>query len=163
MNTRIQVEHPVTEVILGLDLVAAQIRVGRGDSLDLLDGDLEPRGHAIELRINAEDPYQQFRPSPGLISEWRLPGGDGVRVDTHCYEGYVVPPFYDSMLAKLIVSGKNRADAISRAQDALGAFHLQGVASTVPVLDAVIHHEDYKVGAFNTAWLEELTDDTAKA
>ncbi len=155
MNTRIQVEHPVTELVTALDLIKEQIRIAAGEKLDIPEG-LAFRGHAIECRINAEDPEHGFRPSPGTITTFHAPGGPGIRVDTHIYAGYVVPPYYDSMLAKLIVSGKTREEARSRAYHALEEFILEGVHSTVPFLRKVLSHPDFISGDVDTGFVERV-------
>lgn len=154
MNTRIQVEHPVTEVITGVDLVQEQIRVASGEPLSVSQGDVKFNGHAIECRINAEAPFQGFRPSPGIITEWRPPDGTEVRLDTHCFSGYRVPPFYDSLLAKLVTKGKNRDEAVSVAQKALDDFTVMGVDTTIPFLRLLLRDPDYVQGQVNTRWLE---------
>ncbi len=155
MNTRIQVEHPVTEVVASLDLIKAQIRIAAGEQVEVR----EPpafRGHAIECRINAEDPEAGFRPSPGVITTFHMPGGPGVRVDTHIYDGYRVPPNYDSMLAKLIVHGETREEARVRAYHALEEFILEGVASTIPFLRKVLAHPDFAAGRVDTRFVERM-------
>ncbi|UCD24663.1 MAG: acetyl-CoA carboxylase biotin carboxylase subunit [Gemmatimonadota bacterium] len=157
MNTRIQVEHPVTEMVTNFDLVKEQIRVAAGESLGLqLHGQL--RGHAIECRVNAEDPFRNFQPSPGTITTFHPPGGPGVRVDTHIYAGYTVPPFYDSLLAKVIVHGRTRAEALSRMNNALDSFIVEGVTTTIPFLQRVIQHRDFVSGDFDTKLLEREPD-----
>ncbi|MDR1775470.1 MAG: acetyl-CoA carboxylase biotin carboxylase subunit [Actinomycetes bacterium] len=143
MNTRVQVEHPVTEAICGLDIIAAQIRIAAGEPLGLTQDDLSIDGHAIEFRINAEDPAQDFRPSPGTVSRFTLPGGFGVRVDTHLAAGETISPYYDSLIAKLIVHGADRSECIARARRALGEFDVAGVATTIP-----FHLEALTVPAF---------------
>ncbi len=153
MNTRIQVEHPVTEEATGFDLVQEQIRVAAGEPLSIPAG-LKLRGHTIECRINAEDPEEDFKPSPGLISAFHPPGGPGVRVDTHVYAGYTVPPYYDSLLAKLIVRANTRDAAIERARLALDMFVLEGVHTTIPFLAGVLDHPDFRSGEVDTAFLE---------
>jgi len=152
MNTRIQVEHPVTEMVTGWDLVKEQVRVAAGEPL--ADRDIVLSGHAIEVRINAEDPYKNFQPSPGLITAYHPPGGPGVRVDTHVYAGYTVPPYYDSLLAKLIVHGRDRAEALARLGQALDSFILEGVTTTIPFLARVIRHPDFVAGDIDTKFLE---------
>jgi len=152
MNTRIQVEHPVTEMVTGWDLVKEQIRVAAGEPLPSYP--VEIRGHSIEVRINAEDPYRNFQPSPGLITAYHPPGGPGVRVDTHVYAGYTVPPYYDSLLAKLIVHGRDRAEALVRLGQALDSFILEGVTTTIPFLARVIRHPDFVRGEIDTKFLE---------
>jgi acetyl-CoA carboxylase biotin carboxylase subunit len=152
MNTRIQVEHPVTEMVTGWDLVKEQIRVAAGEPLPSREVALN--GHSIEVRINAEDPYRNFQPSPGLITAYHPPGGPGVRVDTHVYAGYTVPPYYDSLLAKLIVHGRDRAEALARLGQALDSFILEGVTTTIPFLARVIRHPDFVAGRVDTKFLE---------
>lgn len=154
MNTRIQVEHPVTEMITGVDLVAHQLRVARAEVLSLKQPDIRFDGHAIECRINAESPQHGFRPSPGRITKWRPPEGIGIRVDSHCFSGYFVPPYYDSLLAKLIVNGANRNDAVARTKKSLAAFLVEGVDTGIPFLQAVVDDTDYTAGNVNTRWLE---------
>jgi len=161
MNTRIQVEHPVTEMITGLDLVREQIRVAGGEPLSFSQDDVVFRGHAIECRVTAEAPWQGFRPCPGTLSEWRPPEGPGVRVDTQCFPGYKVPPFYDSLLAKLITCDVNREQAITRMKSAIKDFVVSGIDTTLPFLAAVMEEPDYARGAVNTRWLESRLDDLA--
>jgi acetyl-CoA carboxylase biotin carboxylase subunit len=154
MNTRIQVEHPVTEMVTGFDIVKEQIHVAAGDPLSLpaeLNG---LRGHAIECRVNAEDPARNFQPCPGLISAYHPPGGPGVRVDTHVYAGYTVPPHYDSLLAKVIVHGRDRTEALARMGQALDSFILEGVTTTIPFLARVIRHPAFVAGDVDTRFLE---------
>ena len=153
MNTRIQVEHPVTEEVTGVDLVKEQILVAAGDPLSIPPGDLRPRGHAIEFRINAEDPVT-FAPNPGKIREFHPPGGPGVRVDSHVYRDYVVPPHYDSLIAKLIVTGKTRPDAIGRARRALEQFIIEGVKTTIPLHRAIIEDQRFMRGDLSTRFME---------
>jgi acetyl-CoA carboxylase biotin carboxylase subunit len=156
MNTRIQVEHPVTEMLTGIDLVKEQIRVAAGEELSVKE--LPPlRGHVIECRINAEDPARSFQPSPGRIDVYHPPGGPGVRLDTHVYAGYVVPPYYDSLLAKLIVQGRDRPVALRRMQIALDAFIIEGVTTTTSFLGRVIAHEAFQRGDVDTKFLERET------
>jgi len=154
MNTRIQVEHPVTEMVTSFDLVKEQIRVAAGQPISFQGDGRRLRGHAIECRINAEDPYRNFQPSPGLITAYHPPGGPGVRVDTHVYAGYTVPPYYDSLLAKVIVHGYDRAEALTRMGQALDSFILEGVTTTIPFLARVIHHPDFVAGNVDTRFLE---------
>ena len=154
MNTRIQVEHTVTEAVFGVDLVREQMRLAAGDPLRL-HPDMRPRGHAIEVRINAEDPVT-FAPSPGLITALNLPGGPGVRVDTHIYAHYRVPPYYDSLLAKLIVHGENRHLALARLRRALGEVVVEGIKTNVDLHKRVINHPDFIAGHFDTHFLERL-------
>jgi acetyl-CoA carboxylase biotin carboxylase subunit len=152
MNTRIQVEHPVTEMVTGRDLVKEQILMAAGGKVDRRGKKL--RGHAIEVRINAEDPFKNFQPSPGLITAYHPPGGPGVRVDTHVYAGYTVPPYYDSLLAKLIVHGRDRAEALVRLGQALDSFILEGVTTTIPFLARVIAHPEFVAGTIDTKFIE---------
>jgi acetyl-CoA carboxylase biotin carboxylase subunit len=156
MNTRIQVEHPVTEMLTGIDLVKEQIRVAAGEKLSVKE--LPPtRGHVIECRINAEDPSRSFQPSPGRIEAFHPPGGPGVRLDTHVYAGYVVPPYYDSLLAKLVVQGRDRPEAIRRMQIALDSFIIEGVKTTTSFLGRVLAHEAFQRGEVDTKFLERET------
>ena len=156
MNTRIQVEHPVTEMVFDIDLVKEQILLAVGESLEAGVGDLKMRGHAIECRINAEDPYKGFRPCPGQISGLHVPGGPGVRTDTHIYASYVVPPHYDSLLAKIITHGKTRQEAIGRMERVLEEFVLEGVATTIPFHQKVLKEQRFRDGNFNTKYVEEF-------
>jgi acetyl-CoA carboxylase biotin carboxylase subunit len=156
MNTRIQVEHPVTEMVTGFDLVKEQIRAAAGLPLSIPDKPIALRGHAIECRINAEDPARNFAPSPGTIHTWHLPGGPGVRVDTHVYTGYRVPPHYDSLLAKLICHGANRAEAIARMKNALASFVVEGVHTTIPFLLELMDHPGFVAGEVDTKFLERM-------
>jgi acetyl-CoA carboxylase, biotin carboxylase subunit len=157
MNTRIQVEHPVTEMITGVDLVKEQIRVAAGERLSV--SGLPPlRGHVIEVRVNAEDPARNFQPSPGRIEVFNPPGGPGVRVDTHIYTGYTVPPYYDSLLAKLICQGGTRMEAIKRMQIALDSFIVEGVTTTVPFLGRVMQNPRFQAGEVDTKFLERESD-----
>ena len=156
MNTRIQVEHPVTEMTTGIDLVQQQIRVAQGERLGVSQAQVVPTGHAIECRINAERAERDFRPSPGRITRWEPPQGPGIRVDSHCYEGYVVPPYYDSLLAKLIVSGNTRMEAIARLQRALANFHVEGVDTTIPFQASLVERAEFIAGRTNTGWLERV-------
>lgn len=155
MNTRIQVEHPVTEILTGIDIVKEQLRVATGAVLSINQNDITFTGHAIECRINAEDPYEGFMPSPGKIEQVFLPGGAGVRVDTHCYAGYSIPLYYDSLLGKLIVLGRDREEAIARMLRALEEFEFNGIKTTIPFLGEVLEHSDFISGKYNTRWIEE--------
>ena len=156
MNTRIQVEHPVTEMLTGVDLVKEQIRIAAGDPLSLEQEDVPMVGHAMEFRINAEDPDQDFMPSPGEISWLEVPGGPGVRVDSAIYQGYQIPPFYDSMVGKLIVWALTREEAISRARRALREYRLEGVKTTIPLHLRLLKGEAFRSGEYHTGYLEEL-------
>jgi acetyl-CoA carboxylase biotin carboxylase subunit len=156
MNTRIQVEHPVTEEVTGIDLVKEQIRVAAGEKLSVPMGEFHLRGHAMEFRVNAEDPVT-FAPNPGKIRELHLPGGPGVRVDTHIYRDYVVPPHYDSLLAKLIVRGKDRADTIARGRRALEQFVVEGVKTTIPLHRAILNNEQFIRGDISTRFMDKFS------
>ena len=155
MNTRIQVEHPVTEEVMGCELIKEQIRIAAGDPVSEHVIGTEPRGHSIECRINAEDPYNNFTPSPGTIDLWYAPGGKGVRVDTHVYSGYTVPPHYDSMIAKLIVTASSREVAIARMKRALAEFIIRGIKTTIPFQQEIIDHPDFMNGKYDIAWVEK--------
>jgi acetyl-CoA carboxylase, biotin carboxylase subunit len=155
MNTRIQVEHPVTEEVTGIDLVKEQIRVADGQPLSVPTGDFRLRGHAMEFRINAEDPVT-FAPNPGKIREFNLPGGPGVRVDTAVYRDYVIPPHYDSLIAKLIIRGKDRTEVIARAKRALEAFIVEGVKTSIPLHRAILDHPRFVSGDISTRFMEEF-------
>jgi acetyl-CoA carboxylase biotin carboxylase subunit len=154
MNTRIQVEHPVTEMVASFDLVKDQIRIAAGEPLSFKGNGEYLRGHAIECRINAEDPYRNFQPSPGLITAYHPPGGPGVRVDTHVYAGYTVPPHYDSLLAKVIVHGNDRQEALQRMGQALDSFILEGPKTTIAFLARVIRSPGFVAGEVDTRYLE---------
>ncbi len=156
MNTRIQVEHPVTEMVTGVDLVKLQIAVAAGERLTVPSG-LQPRGHAIECRINAEDP-RTFAPSPGRLTTFHLPGGPGVRVDTHGYEDYVIPPHYDSLVAKLIVQGRDRAEAIARMQRALDFFVVEGIKTSIPLHQEILRDPQFREGRLSTRFMEGFAE-----
>jgi acetyl-CoA carboxylase, biotin carboxylase subunit len=162
MNTRIQVEHPVTEVTTGFDLVKEQILVAGGRPLSFPDEPVVLRGHAIEFRVNAEDPNRNFQPSPGQITTFHPPGGPGVRLDTHVYAGYRVPPYYDSLLAKLIVSGKTRDEALVRARYALNSFVIEGVHTTLPFLAEIVEHPVFQRGDADTRFVERFMQERAQ-
>jgi acetyl-CoA carboxylase biotin carboxylase subunit len=155
MNTRIQVEHPVTEMVTGIDLVKEQIQIAAGHSLGFHQEAVKLAGHAIECRINAESSEDQFRPCPGRIEQWAQPVGSGIRVDTHCYSGYFVPPYYDSLLAKIITVGRDRGEAIERMQSALERFVVSGVDTTIPFHQFLLQHPDYLCSKVNTRWVED--------
>ncbi len=154
MNTRIQVEHPVTEMVFGVDLVKEQIRVAAGEKLSFTQADIVPRGHAIECRINAEDPENDFRPSPGRVQNYLAPGGIGVRVDSALYPGYIIPPYYDSMVAKIIVWGENRDEAIKRMQRALDETIIDGIKTTIPFHRKILDNAFFRKGEFYTNFLQ---------
>ena len=154
MNTRIQVEHPVTEMVTGVDLVQEQLRIARGDRLSVRQEDLVLRGAAIEVRVNAEDPAQAFMPSPGEITSFRPPEGDGIRIDTAAFAGYEVPPFYDSLIAKLVVWGEDRSAALARTEDALRAFEVEGIATTIPFALELLADPHVRAGDYDVALVE---------
>lgn len=156
MNTRIQVEHPVTEMVTGIDIIKEQIRIAAGEPLKISQSEVKFNGHAIECRINAEDPYNQFLPTPGRITGYHIPGGPGVRVDSHAYNEYVVPPFYDSMLAKLIVHGNDRTEAIAKMRRSLNEFVVEGIATTIPLLQLISEDSDFIRGNVHTSLLPDI-------
>jgi acetyl-CoA carboxylase biotin carboxylase subunit len=154
MNTRIQVEHPITEQVIDYDLIAEQIKVAAGHRLS--GKDYYPKLHSIECRINAEDPYNEFRPSPGVIQTLHTPGGHGVRLDTHVYGGYVIPPHYDSMIAKLITTAQTREEAINKMKRALDEFVIEGIKTTIPFHRQLMDHPDYVAGNYTTKFMEDF-------
>jgi len=156
MNTRIQVEHPVTESITGIDLIKYQIKIANGDHLDLQQTSIQRRGHAIECRINAENPEKDFNPNPGKIIQLRIPGGPGIRVDSGVYAGYAIPPFYDSMVAKLIAWGNDRRESIERMKRALDEYYIEGVKTTIPFHKEVLRHKDFLSGQYTTDFVNRL-------
>jgi len=156
MNTRIQVEHPVTEMVTGVDLVKEQFRISGGRPLSFTQEEITLTGHAVECRINAESPQRGFRPSPGRIVRWETPQETGIRIDSHCYAGYFVPPFYDSLLAKVIAAGNDRHQAIERMQNGLDHFLVSGVDTNIAFHRLVLDKPDYRQGRVNTRWVENL-------
>ncbi len=154
MNTRIQVEHPVTELITGIDLIKEQIKAACGIPLSFKQEDIQFRGHAIEFRINAEDPEKNFMPRPGKIEAYAAPGGIGVRVDSHCYPGYSIPPYYDSLISKLIVWGQDRNEAIARGQRALDEYAITGIPTTISLHQKILSNETFRQGDVSTDFLE---------
>ena len=154
MNARVQVEHPVSELITGVDIVQEQLRIAAGQPLSVKQEAIKVTGHAIECRINAESPENNFMPRPGRINHWQAPRGEGIRLDSHCYSGYLVPPYYDSMIAKLLVLGADRPAAIRRMGDALDQFRVEGIATNIEFHKAVLADEEYVTGRVNTKWLE---------
>ena len=156
MNTRIQVEHPVTELVTGIDLIAEQIKVAAGQKIEFKQNEIHVNGHAIECRINAEKPSENFRPSPGKITSLHLPGGYGVRLDTAVYQGYTIPPTYDSMIAKLIVHGKTRTEAIARMKRALGEFVIEGIDSNIDFQMELMDDKNFVEGNFDTQYINKL-------
>jgi acetyl-CoA carboxylase biotin carboxylase subunit len=163
VNTRLQVEHPVTELLTGIDIVKSQIRVATGAKLPFSQKDIVRHGHAIEVRINAEDPARNFTPSPGRIDRFDPPGGPGVRLDTHARAGYVVPPNYDSMIAKLIVHGKTRDEALAIMRRALGEFHVHPIKTTIPLHADLMRNSDFVRGEVDIHFVERLLDKKPKA
>ena len=155
VNTRIQVEHPVTEMITGLDLVQEMLRIAGGEPLSVSQDDIKVSGHAIECRINAEDPHRNFMPGPGLVSRLVVPQGEGVRFDTMLFEGYAVPPFYDSLLGKLIVHGADRTQCLERLRKALAELSVVGIPTTIPLHAALAGDADVVAGRFDTRFLEK--------
>ena len=156
MNTRIQVEHPVTEMVFGVDLLKEQIRVAAGGALNEMHAALEPKGHAIECRINAEDPFNDFRPAPGMITSFHVPGGFGIRVDTHTYALYRIPPYYDSLLAKIISHGYDRMESLNQMTRALEEFIIEGVPTTIPFHKQILTNKDFIEGNFTTRFLDHF-------
>lgn len=156
MNTRIQVEHTVTEEVTGFDLIKEQLRVAAGEKVTIPNKDIKLRGHAIECRINAEDPANNFMPSPGLITEYNVPGGHGVRVDTHVYKGYKIPPYYDSMVAKLITHGTDRLDAINKMRRALSEFVIEGIKTTIPLHIQILENENFLSNNYSTQFIDKM-------
>jgi acetyl-CoA carboxylase biotin carboxylase subunit len=159
MNTRLQVEHPVTEMVTGLDLVAEQLRAAAGDPLSVAQKDIQFRGHSIECRLNAEDPDHDFRPNPGRITFLHFPGGSGVRVDSHLYQGYQVPPQYDSMVGKLIVWAEDRPRAVERMRGALGEIVISGIKTTIPFHLRVLAHPAFRNGDVDTSFLDQMNEE----
>jgi acetyl-CoA carboxylase biotin carboxylase subunit len=157
MNTRIQVEHPVSEMLYGVDLVKEQIRVAAGERLSWEQKELVPHGHAIECRINAEEASNSFAPAAGTLSDVALPGGFGVRVDSHAYAGLAIPPFYDSLLAKIVAHGATRDEAIDRMDAALGDTHIAGVNTTVDICRTIMRDETFRRGGFGIDFLPSLS------
>jgi acetyl-CoA carboxylase biotin carboxylase subunit len=158
MNTRIQVEHPVTEMITGIDLIAEQLRVAQGDKLRFTQDEIQLRGHSIECRINAEDPDHNFRPNPGRISGYLPPGGPGVRMDSHVYTDYEIPPYYDSLIGKLIVWGEDRPTAILRMKRALRECAITGVPTTISFHQKILDDEDFRQGLVYTNYVQQLQE-----
>lgn len=162
MNTRIQVEHPVTEAVTGFDLVKAQIRIAAGQKLSITQDDVKISGHAIECRINAENPDLDFRPSPGKIEALNLPGGPGIRLDSAVYQGYTITPYYDSMIAKLIVHGCDRDEAIMKMKWALSEFIVDGVSTNIDFQLELIKNRDFENGNYNIGYLTRYMESRKK-
>src|ERR1043165_391949 len=156
VNKRIQVEHPITEEVTGIDLVKQQILISMGEPLKISQSDVQFKGHAIECRINAEDPFDDFRPSPGRIEMYYAPGGRGVRVDSHAYAGYTIPPYYDSLLGKLITFGKDRREAMDKMTRALGEYMVTGLKTTIPFQLAILQDPNFRRGVYSTNFIEQL-------
>ncbi|MFW6210515.1 MAG: acetyl-CoA carboxylase biotin carboxylase subunit [bacterium] len=157
MNTRIQVEHTVTEEVTGFDLIKEQIKIAAGEKMSIPGNkEIKLRGHCIECRINAEDPDNNFMPSPGKIKEYNVPGGLGIRVDTNVYKGYTIPPYYDSMVAKILAHGKDRTDAIAKMKRALGEFVIQGIKTTIPLHIKILDNENFIINNYSTAFIDNM-------
>jgi acetyl-CoA carboxylase biotin carboxylase subunit len=156
MNTRIQVEHTISEELTGFDIVKEQILIAMGKKLSKKQKEIEFKGHIFEFRINAEDPENNFMPSPGKLNYYIPPGGPNVRLDSQCYAGYQIPPYYDSMIAKLIVKGKNRKEAIMTAKRALKEFHIEGIKSTIAFHEYMLEDENFLKGKYNLNYIDEL-------
>jgi acetyl-CoA carboxylase biotin carboxylase subunit len=155
VNTRVQVEHPVTEMVTGIDIVRAQLQIAGGERLPFRQSDVRMDGHAVEVRVNAEDPSRGFAPSPGTLARWVEPVGGGLRIDTHCFGGYRIPPHYDSLLGKVIAHGADREQALSRLDRGLRHLVVEGVSTTVPMLLAVIDAPEFRAGTHHTRWVEQ--------
>jgi len=154
-NARVQVEHPITEMITGVDIVMEQMRNAAGEAMRLSQDDININGHAVECRINAEDHHRDFLPSPGFIERWSPPGGPHVRLDSHCYQGYHVSPNYDSLLAKLITHGRDRAEALHIMEQALLEFEIAGLATLIPFHLRLLSNPDFIAGDYHTRWVEQ--------
>ena len=155
MNTRLQVEHPISEMISGVDVVREQLRIAAGEKLSYRQSEIVLRGHAIECRINAENP-EVFRPSPGRVGEYHAPGGFGVRVDSALYQGYTVPPFYDSLMSKLIVHGASREECVMRLRRALSEYVIGGIETTIPLHQRLVDDPEFRRGGYDIHWLERF-------
>ncbi len=156
VNKRVQVEHPITEEVTGIDIVQQQILIAMGEPLKISQSDVQFKGHAIECRINAEDPFDDFRPSPGRVEMYYAPGGRGVRVDSHCYAGYTIPPNYDSMIGKLVTFGKDRREAMQKMSRALGEYMITGIKTTIPFEQAILQDPNFRRGVYSTNFVEQL-------
>jgi acetyl-CoA carboxylase biotin carboxylase subunit len=154
VNTRIQVEHPVTELVTGIDLIKWQLKIAAGEKLTMKQSDIPQNGHAIECRINAEDPERNFAPSPGTLDEFIAPGGPNVRLETHAYQGYRVPPNYDSMIAKLLVHGATRDEAITTMRRALDEFRIGPIKTTIPLHKQIMMNQAFRTSKVDTGWIE---------
>jgi acetyl-CoA carboxylase biotin carboxylase subunit len=156
VNKRVQVEHPITEEVTGIDIVKLQLLIAMGEPLRISERDVTFKGHAIECRINAEDPFDDFRPSPGRIEMYYAPGGRGVRIDSHAYAGYTIPPHYDSLLGKLITYGKDRREAMDKMTRALGEYMVTGIKTTIPFQLAILQDPNFRRGVYSTNFIEQL-------
>jgi acetyl-CoA carboxylase biotin carboxylase subunit len=156
VNKRVQVEHPITEEVTGIDIVKTQLLIAMGEPLRINERDVQFKGHAIECRINAEDPFDDFRPSPGRIEMYYAPGGRGVRIDSHAYAGYTIPPHYDSLLGKLITYGKDRREAMDKMTRALGEYMVTGIKTTIPFQLAILQDPNFRRGVYSTNFIEQL-------
>ena len=156
VNKRIQVEHPITEEVTGVDIVKQQLLIALGEPLKLSQSDIHFTGHAIECRINAEDPFDDFRPCPGRVEMYYPPGGRGVRLDSHIYAGYTIPPTYDSMIGKLITHGKDRRDAMDKMNRALSEYMITGIKTTIPFEQAILQDPNFRRGVYSTTFVEQL-------
>jgi acetyl-CoA carboxylase biotin carboxylase subunit len=156
VNKRVQVEHPITEEVTGIDIVKLQLLIAMGEPLRIKESEVQFKGHAIECRINAEDPFDDFRPSPGRIEMYYAPGGRGVRVDSHAYAGYTIPPHYDSLLGKLITYGKDRREAMDKMTRALGEYMVTGIKTTIPFQLAILQDPNFRRGVYSTNFIEQL-------
>jgi acetyl-CoA carboxylase, biotin carboxylase subunit len=156
VNKRVQVEHPITEEVTGIDIVKQQILIAMGEPLRISQSDVTFKGHSIECRINAEDPFDDFRPCPGRIEMYYAPGGRGVRVDSHAYAGYTIPPHYDSMIGKLITYGKDRREAMDKMSRALGEYMITGIKTTIPFEQAILQDPNFRRGVYSTNFIEQL-------
>jgi len=154
MNTRIQVEHTITEEVINFDLVKEQIKLAAGEKIS--GNNYEPKLHALQCRINAEDPFNDFRPSPGKITNYHAPGGHGVRIDTHVYAGYTIPPYYDSMISKLITVAQTREEAITKMERALDEYIIEGIKTTIPFHQQLMKNEQFRKGDFTTKFMESF-------
>lgn len=163
MNTRVQVEHPITEAITGVDIIKEQLRIASGEKLQYKQDDIKFTGHSLEARINAENPYKNFMPCPGEIKELHIPGGNGIRIDTAIYSGYKIPPTYDSMIAKVIVHGKNRNESIAKMKSALGEFVIDGISTNIDFLYKILEDEDFISNNYDTSFIAKKFDNNLKS
>ena len=155
MNTRVQVEHPVTEMVTGVDIIKEQIKIASGEELEYKQQDIKFEGHSMEVRINAENPDKNFMPCPGTITGLHIPGGNGIRVDTAIYSGYTVPPTYDSMLAKLIVHGRDREESIAKMKSAVAEFVIEGITTNIDFLLKILENENFKTNNYDTSFIKK--------